>query len=263
MTTPIPQVISVNLQDIAQTITHDLSHPTISDEEVLAGLQICRKYSIAAVIVKPYHILYALKHLEGTITKVSALVGPGGGGMSEVKVFEAQRAVEEGAHEVEMGVNLGRAKSGKWIFVAYEVNKLERRVRERTSGKAVVGVGVGDSENLSTDEFIKLCDICSEAGIKFLSVLRERTSNAIADSIKMEKLNSIKYHLKGLVTVKVDGVRTLDELLKLKATGFSRVGTRETENIMKKAIEKGIGKERVEVKLDGVDYDHENIREKM
>jgi deoxyribose-phosphate aldolase len=79
--------------------------------------------------VKPYHILFALKHLAGTAVKVCPVIGfPHGNSTTEVKVFEARRAAEEGGKEIDMVVNIGRVKSGKWEFVANEIARVNEVV---------------------------------------------------------------------------------------------------------------------------------------
>ena len=82
--------------------------------------------------MKPYHILFAKKLLEGTSVLVCPVIGfPHGNSTSEVKVFEARRAAEEGGKEIDMVVNIGRVLSGKWEYVAHEIAAVNKAVVEK------------------------------------------------------------------------------------------------------------------------------------
>lgn len=126
-----PKTISVSLDDLAKMIDHSLLHPTMTDDDVLAGLQISKKYGVATACIKPYHILFAKKQLEGTSVLICPVIGfPHGNSTTEVKVFEARRAAEEGGKEIDMVVNIGRVLSGKWEFVENEIRAVNKAVVE-------------------------------------------------------------------------------------------------------------------------------------
>lgn len=98
-----PTTLTINLSDLASMIDHSLLHPTMTDDIVAAGLAISKKYSVATACVKPYHILFAKKALEGTSVGICPVIGfPHGNSTMEVKVFEASRAAEEGGTEIDM-----------------------------------------------------------------------------------------------------------------------------------------------------------------
>jgi deoxyribose-phosphate aldolase len=157
-----PKTLTVSLPELAKMIDHSLLHPTMTDDDVSAGLQISRKYSVATACVKPYQyvwkknhpfptsdhfennlkwaianihlpsILFAKKILEGSSVLVCPVIGfPHGNSTTQIKVYEAIRAVEEGGKEIDMVVNIGRVLSGKWEFVKGEIEKVNRAVVER------------------------------------------------------------------------------------------------------------------------------------
>ena len=133
MAAPRPQTLKVSLPTLAKMIDHSLLHPTMTDDIVAEGLKISAKYSVATACIKPYHIPFAKKALEGTSVLVCPVIGfPHGNSTTEVKVFEARRAAEEGGKEIDMVVNIGRVLSGKWEFVENEIRKVN---------EAVVGAG--------------------------------------------------------------------------------------------------------------------------
>jgi deoxyribose-phosphate aldolase len=151
MATPRPKTLHVSLPDLASMIDHSLLHPTMTDDDVYAGLQISKKYSVATACVKPYHILFAKKTLEGSPVLVCPVIGfPHGNSTTEVKVYEAKRAVEEGGKEIDMVVNVGRVLSGKWEFVKGEIEKVNQAVVERGAILKVIFENDCKSQNHST-----------------------------------------------------------------------------------------------------------------
>lgn len=106
MATTRATTLNVSITDLAKMIDHSLLHPTMTDDFVAAGLEISKKYAVATACVKPYHILFAKKILEGTGVGICPVIGfPHGNSTTEVKVYEARRAAEEGGTEVDMVVN--------------------------------------------------------------------------------------------------------------------------------------------------------------
>ncbi|TVY75795.1 Deoxyribose-phosphate aldolase [Lachnellula suecica] len=258
MASPRPTTLAVSLSDLAKMIDHSLLHPTMTDDEVLAGLQISKKYNVATACVKPYHILFAKKHLEGSSVLICPVIGfPHGNSTAEVKVFEAKRAVYEGGKEVDMVVNIGRVRSGKWEYVKNEIDKVNEVVVE---GGAILKV-IFENDYLMEEEIIKLCEICTEVGVAYV-----KTSTGYG----FIKLPSGDYNYKGATIPHLElmrkyagsnvqikaagGVRTLDDLLRVRALGVSRVGATATTEIIDEAVRRGIGSERtsVEVSWEGV-----------
>jgi deoxyribose-phosphate aldolase len=123
--------LSVSLQDLAKMIDHSLLHPTMTDSDVIAGLEISKKYSVATACVKPYHIPLAVKYLAGTSVLVCPVIGfPHGNSTTAVKVFEAKEAVKAGGKEIDMVINIGKALSKEWDYVEKEIAEINAAVTE-------------------------------------------------------------------------------------------------------------------------------------
>lgn len=121
--------LSVSLQDLAKMIDHSLLHPTMTDSDVIAGLEISKKYSVATACVKPYHIPLAVKYLAGTSVLVCPVIGfPHGNSTTAVKVFEAKEAVKAGGKEIDMVINIGKALSKEWDYVEKEIAEINAAV---------------------------------------------------------------------------------------------------------------------------------------
>jgi deoxyribose-phosphate aldolase len=112
-------------------IDHSLLHPTMTDSDVIAGLEISKKYSVATACVKPYHIPLAVKYLAGTSVLVCPVIGfPHGNSTTAVKVFEAKEAVKAGGKEIDMVINIGKALSKEWDYVEKEIAEINAAVTE-------------------------------------------------------------------------------------------------------------------------------------
>ncbi len=106
-----------------------LLHPTITDADVVAGLKLAKKYNVATACIKPYHIDLARDYLLDSSVLICPVIGfPHGNSTTEVKVFEARRAVKEGGKEVDMVINIGKALSGEWGYVETEIDEVNRAV---------------------------------------------------------------------------------------------------------------------------------------
>ncbi len=107
---------------IAKMIDHSLLHPTLTDQDMARGCEVGKKYGVAAVVVKPYAVGMAAEILKGADVAVCTVVGfPHGSSRIEVKVEEVKLACRDGATELDMVVNLGKALSGDWDYVEREL----------------------------------------------------------------------------------------------------------------------------------------------
>ncbi|KUJ17500.1 deoxyribose-phosphate aldolase [Mollisia scopiformis] len=248
-----PTTLHVSLPDLSKMIDHSLLHPTLTDTEVAQGLETAKKYNVATACVKPYHIPFARKRLEGTSVLVCPVIGfPHGNSTSEVKVFEAIRAVEEGGNEVDMVVNVGRVLSGKWEYVVHEI----RLVNEAVTGRGAVLKVIFENDYLGEKEIVKLCEICSELGVAFVKTstgygfVKQASGEYNYKGATIPHLELMRKHASPNVQIKAaGGVRTLDDLLRVRALGVSRVGATATEAILEEAMRRGIGNERVQVEV--------------
>jgi deoxyribose-phosphate aldolase len=102
--------------ELAGMIDHSLLQPTLTDAELEAGCRLAARYGVASVCIKPYAVRQAAKWLRGTAVKVGAVIGfPHGNSATESKRYETELACSDGAVEIDMVVNLGKAVGGDWI----------------------------------------------------------------------------------------------------------------------------------------------------
>ncbi|CAE7135846.1 unnamed protein product [Rhizoctonia solani] len=248
--------LNVALHDLSKMIDVSLLHPTMTDAEILSGLQDARTYDAAAACVKPYAVTLALEALEGTNVKVCPVIGfPAGNSATAVKVFEAAEVVKEGAHEVDMTqvINIGKALSGDWDYVAEEIKQINNTV---TGGGAILKV-IFETDYLRDSDIIQLCQICSTLDVAFVKTstgygFTKQPNGAYNYAGATEhNLKLMRQHSSNQVQVKAaGGIRTLDDLLRVRALGVTRVGATATREILQEAVKRGIGKEQKVVEVE-------------
>src|SRR5437773_1642347 len=109
-------------EDIAGRIDHSLLHPTMTDTELEEGCLLAARYRVASVCIKPYYVARAGELLAGSGVAVGTVIGfPHGGSATEVKRYETQVACRAGATEIDMVINIGKALSGEWDYVAHDI----------------------------------------------------------------------------------------------------------------------------------------------
>ena len=234
---------SVSLKDLAKMIDHSLLHPTMTDADVRAGCELSVKYDVATACIKPYSIPMAREILEGSDVKVCPVIAfPHGNSATEIKVREAQWAVREGGVEIDMVINIGKALGGDWDYVSREIGEINSAV---TAGGAILKV-IFENDYMKDEHIIRLCEICSARKVAFV-----KTSTGYG-FVKQENgmynyKGATEHHLKLMrancpATVKIKaagGVRTLDDMLKVRALGVSRIGATATQAILEEAKKRG------------------------
>jgi len=243
------------INELAKMIDHSLLHPTMSDEEVLAGCQLSRDYNVATACVKPYCIRQALDVFAGTDVMACAVIGfPHGNSTTGIKVIEAESAALAGAKEIDMVVNNGKVKSAEWGYVKREMDLINQAV---VAAGAILKV-IFENDYLTDAEIIRLCEIASEVNVAFVKtstgygfVKQEKGmysyKGATADHLKL-----MRKHTASHIQIKAaGGVRTLDELLAVRELGVTRIGATATKAIINEAIKRGFSGSVPHPHLDG------------
>ena len=228
------------LNEIAKLIDHSLLHPMMRDSELIDGCKIAMKYNVASVCIKPYAVAMAKEFLDGSEVAVGTVVGfPHGNSSVEIKKEETIRAIHDGATEIDMVINIGKALSKDWGYVHKEIEEIMAVCRLEN----VILKVIFENDFLPADEFkINLCTICNEVKVDYVKTSTGfgfvKSANggydyrgATTHDIKLMKNRSIPE-----IKVKAaGGIRTFRDFLKFKKLGVSRMGVSATEKIMKEA----------------------------
>lgn len=225
-------------------IDHSLLHPTMTDRELEEGCQVALKYGVASVCIKPYYVKRAAEILKGSGVVVGAVVGfPAGGNTTEVKRYETEVACRDGATEIDMVINLGKALSGDWDYVEQDVRAVCAEAHRRGAKVKVIIENdylAGGGAGLSSDELKrKLCQICETAGADWVKTSTGYGFVKGADGKYGYKgatehdLQLMRAAVSARVQVKAaGGVRDLDGLMRVRELGASRCGASATVAVL-------------------------------
>ncbi len=217
---------SLSERDIAKAIDHSLLRPELDDAFVEDGCRLAAEYDVASVCVRPADVARAAAILAGTDVAVGTTVGfPHGNHLTETKVFEARRALDQGATELDMVLQIGALKSGRDADVQADIAAV---VDVAHAADAIVKV-IFENAYLTDDEKIRACHLSEAAGADFV-----KTSTGFAPSgATHDDLRLMRANVSDRVRVKAaGGVRTLDGLLEVMALGVSRIGATQTKPII-------------------------------
>lgn len=230
---------------IAKMIDHSLLHPTLTDEELRLGCELAKRYNVASVCINPHAVPMAANILHRSEVAVGTVVGfPHGSSHIEIKAKEAELACTEGASELDMVVNTGKVLSLDWEYIEEEIRALAEVTHQQ---KAILKV-IFENDFLGRDELkTQLCEICNRTAVDFV-----KTSTGYG----FVKGNDGTYSYRGAVEhdlklmrsaclprVQVKaagGVRSLDDVLRFRLLGVTRIGTTATEAILTEAKKKGM-----------------------
>ena len=230
--------------DIARMIDHSLLHPTLTPAQLQEGYELAAKYGCATVCVQPMSVLAAKAALEGSDTAVCAVAGfPQGANCLETKVVEAERAIGEGATEIDVVINAGLTLGGHWDVIQREVEVVNATcVRDNAILKVIF-----ENDFLQDEHIIKLCEICTAAEVAFVKtstgygMIKQPDGSYGYQGATHAHLKLMREHSGPKVQIKAaGGVRTLDDTLAVRALGVTRIGATATAAIVQAAIDRGM-----------------------
>lgn len=226
--------------EIAKMIDHSILHPTLTDHDLRRECEVAMKYHVASVCVKPYAVKLAKEILKGSDVLAGCVIGfPAGNSSISVKAFETETACRDGAVEIDMVINIGKALQEDWAYIEEEI----KTVVGISHGYGAITKVIFETDFVTKDEHkIKLCEICSKAGADYV-----KTSTGFGfvkgtdgkysyigatehDLALMRKYSAPEVKIKA-----AGGVRTLAELLKFKEIGISRCGATATVSMLEEA----------------------------
>jgi deoxyribose-phosphate aldolase len=231
-------------EELAGMIDHSLLHPTLTDRELEEGCRQAVRYGVASVCLKPYWVRRAAQLLAGSRVAVGAVVGfPHGGSTSEVKRYETETACREGAAEIDMVINIGKALSGDWGYVESDIRAVCQEAHGRGAKVKVIlendylskgGAGLS-SEEIKR----KLCQVAERAGADWVKTstgygfVKGADGKYSYQGATEPDLKLMRASVSARVQVKAaGGVRDLDGLIRVRDLGASRCGATATAAIL-------------------------------
>jgi len=230
--------------ELAQMIDHSLLHPTMTDADLEQGCRIAARYRVASVCIKPYAVKQAVEWLRESGVRVGAVIGfPHGNSATESKRYETELACRDGAVEIDMVINIGKALGGDWDYVEQDVKAVCDEAHGRGARVKVIfendyltqgGAGLG-----SDDFKRRLCQICERAGADWVKTssgygfVKQANGGYNYRGATEHDLALMRASVSEKVQVKAaGGVRDLDGLIRVRDLGASRCGATATAAMM-------------------------------
>ncbi len=234
----------LTLKAIAKMIDHSLLHPTMTDAIVTEGCEVAKSHGVATACVKPYSTAMAARILEGSGVAVCTVTGfPHGNSTVAIKVEETKLAMREGATEIDTVVNIGKVLGGDWEYVTAELREVNAAA---TGGGAILKV-IFENDYLQDEHIVKLCGICSKLQVAFVKTstgygfVRQSNGMYAYQGATDHHLQLMRANCPPSVQVKAaGGVRALDDVLRVRALGVTRIGATATVAILEEARKRGI-----------------------
>ena len=184
-----------------------------------------KKYDVASVCIHPCNIRFAKEQLEDTNIKVCTVIGfPLGQNTTEMKVFETKDAINRGAEEIDMVINIGRLKEKEYLYVEEEIRKI-KEVTDPYLLKVII-----ETCYLDEEEIIFMTEMCSKLNVDYI-----KTSTGFGSSgAKTEHIQLIKQHKNDDLKIKAaGGIRDQETAFHMIEAGADRLGISKLEQILK------------------------------
>lgn len=215
--------------EIAHIIDHTLLKPDATQAQIAQLCHEARKYGFAAVCVNPANVKLVAQLLKGSSVAVCTVVGfPLGATLTEVKAYEAQKAIEDGATEIDMVINIGALKSKDYDLVKRDIATV---VRTCHNNEAICKVII-EAALLTDEEKIKACQLAKEAGADYV-----KTSTGfgpggatVEDVALMRRVVGPKMGVKA-----AGGIRTFEAARQMIKAGATRIGASAGVKIVQEA----------------------------
>jgi deoxyribose-phosphate aldolase len=237
---PEKEKTMTSADDIARMIDHSILHPTFTDDDLKRNCEIAEKYHTATVCVKPYHTKRAAEILNGSDVAICAVIGfPHGNSTIDIKAAETIQVIKDGAAEVDMVVNIGKVLQGDWNYIDSEIKAIQDTCLRNN---AILKV-IFETDFITRDkDKIKLCEICTQYKVAFVKTSTGygfvkgsdgtySYEGATEYNVKLMR----KYCAPEIQIKAAGGIRNLEQVLKMRELGVTRIGATATAEIIEEA----------------------------
>lgn len=214
----------MSIEEILSKVDHTLLSPSATWEEIKKVCDDGMEYNVASVCIPPCFVKDSKKYV-GDKLKICTVVGfPNGYNMPGVKMFETQSAIDNGADEIDMVINIGKLKEKDFGYVESEIKRIKSMCKDKIL-KVIVETCL-----LTDEEKVIMCAIVTSAGADFI-----KTSTGFSKSgAKLEDIILFKKHVGPNVQIKAaGGISSLEDAERFIEAGASRLGTSRIVKIVK------------------------------
>ena len=203
--------------NINKLIDHTALKPNTNKESILKLIAEAKTYDFASVCVNPCWVALAHQELKNTDVKVCTVIGfPLGANTTEVKVFETKDAIEKGAQEIDMVINIAMLKDKEYDYVENEIHQIVEAAKDKAIVKVIIETCL-----LTDEDKIKACELSQKAGADFVKTSTGFSTGGatVHDIALMRKTVGAEMGVKAS-----GGVHTHEEALAMVKAGATRIG---------------------------------------
>ncbi len=225
---------SVSYRELASIIDHTFLGANATEDDIKRVCREALSYGFASVCINPFWVRFASKLLRNSKVKVCTVIGfPLGANTPEVKVFETENAIDNGAEEIDMVINVSALKSGKYEEVKRDIEGVVKAAGPNVKVKVILETGF-----LTDEEKIKGSVLAMEAGAHFVKTSTGfGPTNATSHDVAL-----IKKAVKGSLGVKAaGGIRSYAQAVSMIKAGATRIGSSSSVQIVQKMDENEAG----------------------
>ena len=205
------------MRDIAKYIDHTNLRPYLTKKDIQKICKEASQYNFASVCINPIHVSSAAKYLKDSFSKVSTVIAfPLGAISTEIKYAEAMDAIDQGAEELDMVINIGYLKEGKNNQLADEIKKIVK-ASEDICLKVIIETCL-----LNTEEKIRISKIVKESGADYIKT----STGFLAKGADAVDVKIIRETVGDNIGIKASGgIKSLSDVNKMLNAGANRIGT--------------------------------------
>ena len=208
------------MENLNKYIEHTLLKQDATHEDLIKLFEEAKEHKFLGVCINPAYVKLAKEHLKGTGIKVVTVIGfPLGANLPSVKAYEAACAVEDGADEIDMVINVSAIKDKNYDYVINDIQTVKE-----SCGFSLLKV-ILETDLLNPDEIKKACELCVQAGADFVKTSTGFVKNGVGAKVEDVKLMYETVSPHGLKVKASGGIRDKETAIKLIEAGASRLGT--------------------------------------
>ncbi len=213
--------------NINQYLEHTLLKPNATKEELIKLFDEAIKYDFLGVCVNPVNVAFAKEYLKNSNVKIVTVCGfPLGANVSDVKAYEATRAIEDGADEVDMVINISALKDKNYELVKSDIETVKKACSDRVL-KVII-----ETDLLTKEEIEKVCSLCVEAKADFVKTSTGFVKDGVGAKVEDVALMYKTVSPYGLRVKASGGVRDIEKAKLVVENGASRIGTSSSVKII-------------------------------
>ena len=208
------------MENLNKHIEHTLLKQDAKHEDFIKLFEEAKQYNFLGVCINPLYVKSAKEYLQDTSVKIVTVVGfPLGANRSDVKAFETSKAVEDGADEIDMVINVSKLKDKDYEFVVNDIKAVKSACKDKPL-KVIL-----ETDLLTKEEIKKACELCIEAKADFVKTSTGFVKNGIGAQAEDVKLMYETVSPYGLKVKASGGIRDKETALKMLENGAERLGT--------------------------------------